>query len=88
MYLRTLRERRGLTQAQLAKKSGVAQNNISKLERNKHKRPVYATVTALARALRVRPENLHFGPDPRQHQLPIDGRRRAVPGGVTDRVPA
>lgn len=88
MYLRTLRERRGLTQMQLAKASGIAQNSISKLERYAHKRPVYATVTALAHALGVRAENLRFGPDPRRRQVPIDGRRRPVPSGVTARVPA
>jgi hypothetical protein len=49
---------------------------------------VYATVTALAQALGVSPENLRFGPDPRRRQRPSDGRRRPVPGGVTARVPA
>jgi transcriptional regulator with XRE-family HTH domain len=88
MYLRTVRERRGWTQMQLAKASGIAQNSISKLERYAHKRPVYATVIALAQALSVSPENLRFGPDPRRRQRPIDGRRRSVPGGVTARVPA
>ena len=88
MYLRTLRERRGWTQMQLEKASGVAQNNISKLERYSHKRPVYATVIALALALEVGPESLRFGPDPRRRQRPIDGRRRAVPSGAAARVPA
>ena len=88
MYLRTLRERRGWTQMQLAKASGIAQNSISKLERYAHKRPVYATVIALAHALEVGPENLRFGPVPRRRQRPIDGRRRAVPSVVAARVPA
>ena len=88
MYLRTLRERRGWTQMQLAKASGIAQNSISKLERYAHKRPVYATVIALAHALEIGPESLRFGPDPRRRQRPIDGRRRAIQGGVAARVPA
>lgn len=88
MYLRTLRERRGWTQTQLADASGIAQNSISKLERYAHRRPVYATVIALAEALGVRPENLHFGPDPRRRHRPIDGRRRPVQKDITARVPA
>ena len=88
MYLRTLRERRGWTQMQLAKASGIAQNSISKLERYAHKRPVYATVIALAQALSVGPETLRFGPDPRRRQVPLDGRRRPVPAAGVTRVPA
>jgi len=63
-YLKTLRERRHLTQEQLERLSGVAQNTISKLERRPMARPVFDTVAALARALDVDPLELRFGPDP------------------------
>jgi transcriptional regulator with XRE-family HTH domain len=73
-YLRTLRQRRQLTQVELERLtrrggSEVAQNTISKLESNPHARPVFSTVVALARALRVRPEQLRFGPDPRVERI-------------------
>jgi transcriptional regulator with XRE-family HTH domain len=64
-YLKTLRQRRQLTQVELERLSAVAQNTISKLESNPRSRPVFDTVMALARALGVRPEQLRFGPDPR-----------------------
>jgi len=66
MHLRSVRERRGLTQEQLERLSGVAQNTISKLESNPHARPVFATVVALAKALSWDPLQLRFGPDPRR----------------------
>ena len=64
LYLRTLREQRRLTQDQLEKLSGVAQNTISKLESRPAARPVFETVMALANALGVEPTALRFGPDP------------------------
>jgi transcriptional regulator with XRE-family HTH domain len=64
-YLRTLRTRRRLTQEELERLSGVAQNTISKLESNRNASPTFSTVHALARALRVSPEQLRFGPDPK-----------------------
>jgi transcriptional regulator with XRE-family HTH domain len=64
MYLKTLREMRGLKQEQLVKLAGVAQPTISRLERDAKARPIWATVRALARALHVAPDQLRFGPDP------------------------
>ena len=64
VYLRTVRARRQLTQVQLERLSGLAQNTISKLETRRGARPVFATVVALARALDVDPMALRFGPDP------------------------
>jgi transcriptional regulator with XRE-family HTH domain len=75
-YLRTLRERRGFTQGQLATLSHVAQNTISKLERSISPRASFATAKALAQALGVSPGLLHFGPDPRHKDRPLDARRR------------
>ncbi len=68
-YLRDLRLRRGLTQVQLAKKSGVAQNVISRYERNRHADPPLRTVVDLARVLRVNPLRLRFGPAPRRRPV-------------------
>lgn len=66
IYLRTLREQRGLTQEQLEALAHVAQNTISRLESEPKSRPVFNTVVALARALHVDPQQLRFGPDPRR----------------------
>jgi len=65
MYLRTLRKRRGWTQDDLQKKSKIAQNSISRLERNSQARPSHLTVVALAKALGVDPNTIQFGPPPR-----------------------
>lgn len=74
VYLRTIRERRRMTQEALASKSGIAQNTISKLEGNPKSRPVFTTVVALATALGVDAVDLCFGPNPRRQP-----RRRAMP---------
>jgi transcriptional regulator with XRE-family HTH domain len=74
-YLRTIREQHGLTQAQLADKSHVAQNSISRLERGRT-RPTFQTALALASALGIAPETLRFGRDPRRRHRPEDARRR------------
>ena len=59
-----MRQRRRLTQHELARISGVAQNTISKLETNIKARPVFETVATLAHALGINPLRLMFGPDP------------------------
>lgn len=53
--LRDAREARGWTQVQLAKKSGVDQSNISKIERDGGEWVTWRTVEALATALDVKP---------------------------------
>ncbi|KAA9130321.1 helix-turn-helix transcriptional regulator [Marinihelvus fidelis] len=57
--LREWRKHRGMTQAALAKASGVRQATISTLEsRGANSEPAYKTVRALAGALGVDPEDL------------------------------
>jgi transcriptional regulator with XRE-family HTH domain len=75
IYLRTARERRRLTQEELAAISHVAQNTISKLETHPQARPAFPTVMALARALGVSPAALRWGPEP-----PVPRRRRRAAG--------
>lgn len=75
-YLRTLRERLDLTQNQLAARSRVAQNTISKLESNPHARPVFETVRLLAGALGVNAMQLRFGPDPATRRRALRLRAR------------
>jgi transcriptional regulator with XRE-family HTH domain len=56
MRLRELRERRGLTQAELAQKSGLTQATVSRLEEGGQARgrvPKLPTLLALAAALGV-----------------------------------
>jgi transcriptional regulator with XRE-family HTH domain len=65
-YLRTARERKGLTQEQLAAAVGLTQASISQLETREGTRPAFDTVVALAAALGVDPMALRFGPDPKR----------------------
>ena len=58
--LRTARKRAGLTQEQLAKKAGVRQGMVSKLESGHIRNPRFSTVLSLARALERDPETLRF----------------------------
>ena len=51
LLLRRHRERRGLTQEQLAERAGLTVNGISQLERGERRRPYPHTVRALAAAL-------------------------------------
>jgi transcriptional regulator with XRE-family HTH domain len=62
-FIKHLRRRMNWTQVELAEKSGLAQNTISKCETSAVL-PKYATVIALAKALRVDPRALRFGPPP------------------------
>jgi transcriptional regulator with XRE-family HTH domain len=78
-YIRQLRRRLRLTQEQLAERSGVAQNTISKLETTAVA-PTYAVVLAVARALRVDPQSLRFGPEP------VRVRRQTTVSTETGRV--
>ena len=50
--LKALRERRGLTQEQLAEKSGVGRSHLARLETGKQD-PTLSTLEKLAKALKV-----------------------------------
>jgi len=53
--LKSLRESAGLTQAELAERTGMAQANVSLLESGK-RQPMWATVCSIADALKVSTE--------------------------------
>ena len=72
--LRYVRKKRGLTQVQLAAKSGVTQTYISWLESQPYPNPTWRTVDALCRALRARPYDLFPLPAP----LSVSGGQVAV----------
>ena len=66
MGLRQIRQRRKLTQVELAKLTGLAQTQISQLERFDDPNPGWHVVRRLARALKARPEDLFsLRPEPR-----------------------
>jgi len=58
MRLREIRKARGITQEELAAKSGVDQATISNLEVERVKNPSWQIVARLARALDVSPDDL------------------------------
>ena len=58
-YVRQLRVRRGLTQNELATLSGLTRSHLSKIEQGGFKKTSGETLLALARALRVKPEELY-----------------------------
>jgi len=60
MNLRTARKIKGVSQSELAAMTGVDQTTISDLERGRNTNPSWNTVTRIARALNVTPEEL-FG---------------------------
>ena len=53
MRLKTLRERRGMTQEQLAEKSGVSRTYLARLETGRQD-PTLSTLEKLAKALKVK----------------------------------
>lgn len=56
--LRELRQKLGLTQEQLAERSGIDQTTISTLERDSNANPTWDTVSKIARALGVDPQEI------------------------------
>jgi len=58
MELKKFRRIAGLTQEQLARKSGVDASLISRLERGSRRRLSYDNIVRLARALNLEPEEL------------------------------
>ena len=57
--LKKLREKRYLSQEDLAKKSEMTVSTINRLENGKQK-PRFATIRKLAKALKVKPEEINF----------------------------
>jgi DNA-binding XRE family transcriptional regulator len=58
MRIKELRERRGLTQMELAKLSGVSRATIARYEAGENRHPHPATVKRLAKVFKVRPLEL------------------------------
>lgn len=58
MELKKYRKIAGLTQEQLARKSGVDVTLISRLENGQRQRASYPSIVRLARALNLEPEEL------------------------------
>jgi transcriptional regulator with XRE-family HTH domain len=72
--LKKFRRIAGLSQRELADKSGVDQTLISRLERGRRQTASYATVVRLARALNLEPHELE----------PVDFEIKAKPAPVVD----
>jgi ribosome-binding protein aMBF1 (putative translation factor) len=58
--IRKLRQTRGLTQQELAHKSGLPQSHVARLETAKHA-PTYRTIEKIAKALGVKPSDIDLG---------------------------
>lgn len=61
LHLRDWRKYRGLTQVELAAKTGIPQPMISNLEA-RHRTPIAQNMTKLATALDCEPHELYFAP--------------------------
>jgi transcriptional regulator with XRE-family HTH domain len=57
MKVRKLRQARGMTQGQLAEKTGVTREYIARLEAGRYD-PSLSTIEKLAKALKVKPTEL------------------------------
>jgi transcriptional regulator with XRE-family HTH domain len=68
MGLRDLRRRRGLTQTELADRSGVKQTTISQIELQDDPNPSWFTIRALKRALSAAPEDFLRDTPPRHRR--------------------
>jgi len=68
MDLKTAREKRKLTQEQLASLSGVRQTTISDMERGVIKKPSWEAVARISRVLKFSPETI----------FPVDDFAKAV----------
>lgn len=90
--VRELRQRRGLTQAKLARGAGLNQGFISEIERG-HRSPSHASLHALASALKVAPAALLSSRYRPLNELPVydaipsDGRPGGSPVVETYPVP-
>lgn len=60
LTLREWRKKRGMTQDDLAEKSGVSQDTISDIEVGRHPNPRVNTLGSLADALRVHPAQIRL----------------------------
>lgn len=58
-YIKALRHRRGISQWELSKLSGLTRSHISRLELDDYENPTVETFLALARALKVHPNELY-----------------------------
>jgi len=58
-YIRAVRRRRGLSQWELSKLSGLTRSHISRLELDDYENPTAETFLSLARALKVHPNELY-----------------------------
>jgi transcriptional regulator with XRE-family HTH domain len=83
--LRELRNAAGLSQKELAERSGVKQNSISQLEAG-DRNPIWETVIALADALGVSCDDFRRSPAS-EPEAPRRGRPPKADEGTTTRKP-
>ena len=58
-YIKTVRRRRGLSQWELSRLSGLTRSHLSRLELNDIDDPSAETFLSLARALKIHPNDLY-----------------------------
>lgn len=81
IFLKQERERKRMSQAELARLSGVKQQSISKIERGERRNPGIETISALARALGCGLHELYV-PDaePKSDNVDGNGQGQATKG--------
>jgi transcriptional regulator with XRE-family HTH domain len=84
--LKEIRRRRGMSQQELSRATGVAQNTISEIERG-HREPQAATLRKLSKALDVEIAEFFKGGDlPKARKPRPDAWGRGGPPGEGDRT--
>lgn len=59
--IKEIREKRNMTQSELARKSGVSRQTINEIENNIEKKPTVKTLEKLAEGLGVTLDRIFFG---------------------------
>lgn len=76
--VRELREKKGLTQAELANLTGLTPNYITRFETGEFKNPKKSTIDSFAKALGVHPAEILFEHNTKREGLQLDSNEKII----------